>query len=157
MESEYKGMGSSNAGTGEVVSALNKLLRGEISSVETYDQVLEKIGAEPESVSLREIYSEHQNAVETLREQVIKNGGEPDEGSGPWGLFAQAVTGSAKIFGDKAALKALKEGEEHGIKEYEEALADQSVPPEAQSIISTSLLPNQRKHVMLIDKMMTQI
>jgi len=134
---------------------LRKLLRGELSSVETYNQVLEKVQDEPEAEELKQIWREHQEAVDTLTKHVRSHGGTPDTSSGPWGTFAQAVTASAKIFGETAALKALKEGEEHGIKEYEEALENKELDSECREVISSSLLPRQRRHIEVLDRLMT--
>lgn len=44
----------------------------------------------------------------------------PVHDSGAWGEWAKLVMGTAKLLGDKAALKALKEGEESGLKEYQD-------------------------------------
>src|SRR5262245_56665542 len=110
------------------VRRLNSLLRGEISATETYQQALAKVGSEPGASELRRIHDEHRETANTLRQHVHQHGGKPDQGSGAWGAFAKAVEGAARLLGNKAALKALKEGEEHGIKEYEEALSDPDLP-----------------------------
>src|SRR5438046_1852678 len=98
------------------IDTLNKLLRGEIAATETYQQAMGKVGQEPGADALRQLHDEHRTAANTLRQHVHQHGGKPDQGSGSWGAFAKAVAGTAKLFGNSAALKALKEGEEHGIK-----------------------------------------
>src|SRR6478752_64375 len=55
--------------------ALNELLRGEISAVETYDQAIAKFEAQPLASDLRRIRDEHQHAVVALRERVTAFGG----------------------------------------------------------------------------------
>jgi hypothetical protein len=62
------------------------------------------------------------------------------------------VQGAAKLFGAKAAIKALKEGEEHGIHDYEDALEDERVPAEVKELISTTLLPRTRAHLPVLDR-----
>lgn len=57
-------------------------------------------------------------------DEVIRRGGEPATSSGPWGTFAKLVEGGAAAFGDKAALRALEEGEDHGRDDYRRDLAD---------------------------------
>ena len=42
----------------------------------------------------------------------------PAKSSGPWGSFAKVVEGTAKVLGEKAAVAALEEGEDHGLKDY---------------------------------------
>jgi len=103
---------------------LNCLLRGEISATETYNQALEKFAGQPQEGELRGIRDEHRTAANTLRQHVHTHGGDPSTDSGWWGAWAKLVEGTAKAFGHTAALKALKEGEEHGLKEYREALID---------------------------------
>src|SRR5438093_12948373 len=100
---------------------LSSVHRGEISATETYQQALAKLGDTKGATELRRIHIEHREAANLLRQHVRGHGGKPDKGSGAWGTFAKAVEGTAKLLGDDAALKALKEGEEHGVKEYEDA------------------------------------
>jgi uncharacterized protein (TIGR02284 family) len=139
----------------KVQDTLNSLLRGELAATETYQQALAKVGDEPGAAELRRIHAEHREAANTLRQHVRHRGGEPDHGSGAWGAFAKAVEGTAKLFGDGAALKALKEGEEHGIKEYEAALKEAELPAECRSLIGTTLLPQTREHVRVLDRHLT--
>ena len=51
----------------------------------------------------------------------------------------------------RPALKALKEGEEHGLKEYEEALDDE-ISPELQSVVRT-LISRQQAHIQTLDRL----
>lgn len=136
------------------IDVCNKLLRGELSAIETYDQALDKIEDGPESARLRTIKADHTKSVSALRANIQRMGGEPDTDSGVWGTFAQAVQGGAKIFGKTAALKALKEGEEHGQNLYEEALNNEDVMPESKDLISNELLPRQIVHINSLDEIM---
>ena len=141
-------MSSSNT-----IDTLNSLLRGEISATETYQQAMAKVGSEAGAADLRRIHEEHREAANTLRQHVHSHGGQPDQGSGAWGAFAKTVEGGAKLFGNAAAIKALKEGEEHGIKEYEEALQDADLPAECRTLISSQLLPRTRAHIPVLDRL----
>src|SRR4051794_35042598 len=102
----------------KTVDALNGLLRGEISAVETYRQAIEKLGASATQLQLEDCRRSHEQRVAKLREQVARLGGEPAKDSGAWGAFAKLVEGGAKTFGEKAAVAALEEGEDHGLKQY---------------------------------------
>jgi uncharacterized protein (TIGR02284 family) len=133
---------------------LNSLLRGELSATETYQQALDKLGETRGASELRRIHAEHRQAANTLRQHVHRHGGQPDKSSGAWGGFAKAVEGTAKLLGDDAALKALKEGEEHGIKEYEEALEEHALPADCETLIRSELLPQTREHVPVLDRLM---
>jgi len=133
---------------------LNSLLRGELSAVETYQQALAKLDSTKGAAELKRLHAEHREAANTLRQHVHHHGGQPDQGSGAWGAFAKAVEGTAKLFGNDAALKALKEGEEHGIKQYEKALKDGGLPADCQALITSTLLPRSREHVSVLDRLM---
>ena len=134
---------------------LNRLLRGEMSAVEAYRQALEKVGDEPGALQLNTLYRDHMEAVSLLEEQVRNTGGMPSRSAGPWGTWAKTVQGIANLLGDTAALKALKEGEEHGLKDYREAVREPDLPPEARTLIQNRLLTQQEQHVRVIDQLMT--
>jgi uncharacterized protein (TIGR02284 family) len=143
---------TNSATTAQAVEHLNQLLRGELSAVETYDQSLPKFEAYPAAAQeLRRIRDDHRETCQVLREHVTKFGGTPSDGSGPWGGFAQAVTGTAKMLGPDTTLAALKRGEEHGIKEYEDALESGELPAECQELIRTRLLPRCQEHLANLD------
>ena len=106
------------------VEQLNSLLRGEISAAETYKMAIDKVGGDRqrEGMQLRAIAQEHGDHAQRLRDEVRRAGGEADDASGTWGAYAKTIEAAASLFGDAAALKALKEGEEHGLKDYRAAL-----------------------------------
>lgn len=132
-------------GTKSSVEQLNSLLRGEISAVETYRMALDKLDAtstvRPE---IEACMQSHQQRVIALREAVARVGGTPADSSGPWGVFAKAVEGTARIFGDKAAVGALEEGEDHGLKDYKDGLDDEDLDMQTRSLITSQLLPAQQ-------------
>jgi len=134
-------------------AGLNRLVRGELAAVETYRQALEKMQDAPEATELHALMTEHRSALQTLREHVTHCGGTPSETSGPWGTWAQLIEGAAKLFGNAAALKALKQGEEHGIKEYEDVLTDPLLDPCCAKVIRTQSLPQARAHVPVLDRL----
>lgn len=139
-------------------TALNSLLRGEMSAIETYRQALEKLAGsdEPGVADLRALQRDHRDAADALWHHIELHGGKPSEGSGPWGAFAKAVEGTAKLFGNVAALKALKEGEEHGLKDYEDALKDKDLPADSQALVR-GLLEKQRGHLQTLDRLMEMV
>jgi uncharacterized protein (TIGR02284 family) len=146
-----------SASVDKCIDQLNSLLRGEISAVETYQLAIEKIDDEhaSDATALRAIAQEHGEDAQALRESIQELGGEADDSSGPWGSWAKTVQGVAKLFGDASALKALKEGEEHGLKDYEEALDD--VDEASRTLIATRLIPNQRRHIATLDGMIEKV
>ena len=125
------------------VETLNGFLRGEISAVETYRQALEKLQTSPTRVELEQCRRSHEQRVERLRQEVMRLGGKPEEGSGAWGSFASLVEGSAKAFGEKAAIAALEEGEDHGLKLYRNEMG--KLDATARSVIESEVLPAQER------------
>ena len=140
------------------LTQLNSLLRGEMSAIETYRQALEKMREDNAFGvdELRALQRDHRDAADALWHHIEQHGGAPSEGSGAWGTFAKAIEGVAKIFGDTAALKALKEGEEHGLKDYQAALEDKNLPADCQALIR-GLMEKQRGHVATIDRLMASV
>jgi hypothetical protein len=134
--------------------ALNSLLRGEMAAVETYTQALGKFDDLAVIADLQKIRDEHSRAVRELRDSVIRFGGRPAEGTGPWGAFTSAVTAAAKKVGPATVLAALRQGEEHGISEYEAALENEHIHPNCQRIMRTDLLSACRKHVEELNRLL---
>jgi uncharacterized protein (TIGR02284 family) len=127
------------------VDQLNSFLRGELSAVETYRMALDKLDqTSPTRMELEACMASHQQRVSELREAILAIGGTPSDSSGPWGVFAKAVEGTAKVFGDKAAIGALEEGEDHGLRDYREELDDVDLDVESKQILTNRLLPAQQ-------------
>jgi rubrerythrin len=61
--------------------------------------------------------------------------------------------GAAKLFGDKAALKALKEGEESGVKEYQELLQDPTTPNDVKTVLN-NICSKEQTHIQQLDRLM---
>jgi hypothetical protein len=130
--------------------ALNDLVQGEIAAVETYGQAIEKFRGKPEQSTLERLRAHHVEAVSQLKSHAT-GAAKPATSSGPWGAFARAVEGTAKLFGSTAALKALQEGEEYGDRLYAKSLDDQRLDPAVRTLLSSTLLPRQRGHISTLD------
>jgi len=139
---------------------LNKLLRGELSAIETYQQALEKERADFEQETafqqLSSIIRDHQQAAVQLRTEIQRVGGTPVDDPGAWGTWSKIVMATAKLFGDKAALKALKEGEESGLKDCEDMLQGGTVPSEVQLLIA-NLAAQQQAHIRVLDELLAKL
>jgi hypothetical protein len=126
------------------VDQLNSFLRGELSAVETYRMALDKLDpGSPARADLQTCLTSHQERVNLLRGAIIDCGGEPADGSGPWGVFAKVVEGGARIFGDKAAIAALEEGEDHGLSDYKSDVDE--LDPQTRALVTNRLLPQQEQ------------
>ena len=127
----------------DTVGHLNSFLRGELSAVETYRQALAKVEDFTERAVLHECSRSHQERVRMLTEEVRRHGGEPATDSGPWGAFAKLVERGAAVLGRKAAIAALKQGDEHGREGYRRDLSQ--LDPEAREFIQSQVLPQQHR------------
>jgi bacterioferritin (cytochrome b1) len=136
------------------IDNLNALLRGEISATETYEQALRRLSGQATAVeTLGKIRDQHRQAAAALRERIVRFGGQPSEGSGIWGTFVTAVTGAANALGAKTALAALREGEEHGINKYENAIRNDGLDEDCKDLIRQKLLPQCEEHVVELDRL----
>jgi demethoxyubiquinone hydroxylase (CLK1/Coq7/Cat5 family) len=125
----------------DTVDALNSFLRGEISAVETYRQAFEKLRDTADARTLEECLRSHELRVGLLSDEIQRRGGKPAHGSGPWGAFAKLLEGSAKLFGVKAAVAALEEGEDHGRDDYKRDI--EKLDPAGRAFVQQQLLPEQ--------------
>lgn len=139
------------------IDALNALLRGEVAAAETYDQVIAKFAGQPQAVELQRLRDEHTEAAAVLRERVRHFGGDPAEGSGLWGKLTAAITGTAKVFGPATALNALKQGEEYGIGQYENALTDPEIDSDDKDLIRGRLLSRANDHVSQLERLIAAV
>ena len=120
---------------------LEALCRGELAAVETYNTALASASLGSFRSQLIQCQRSHQNRVHLLGWRIHLLGGTPPESSGAWGIFAKAVEGAATVIGEKAAISALEEGEDHGLNEYRTRLPD--LDTDTQDFIRARLVPAQ--------------
>ena len=123
------------------LDALNALLRGERSAVETYQQAIAKFGSDAPT-ELNECMRSHHHRVEQLIVRIYDLGGHPDDGSGPWGAFAMLFEGGAAVFGRASAIAALEQGEDHGLALYHERIKD--LDAESLNLVQAELFQEQQ-------------
>jgi uncharacterized protein (TIGR02284 family) len=125
----------------DTVDQLNSFLRGELSAAESYREALAKLPSAASRTTLEDCARSHQERVSLITSEVRRLGGEPAESSGAWGTFAKLVTSGAQVFGEKAAVAALEEGEDHGRNDYQRDIND--LNSEARTFIERQVLPEQ--------------
>lgn len=141
---------ATTATTDRSIDLLNSLLQGEISAQQAHEKALalaDDMKAD-DVAELRRISAEHTRSAETLRTEIFRLGGKPASSAGAWGLFARAFQSSANVLGVSTALSSLHEGEEHGLKEYQEALGEAT--GSTRELLEEKLIPNQRKHIAVL-------
>lgn len=130
------------------------LIRDELAALEGYKQALEKLkGAK--ATELRRIENDHEKAAALLQEKLAERGIEPPTRSGARGSWTRFWESAASVLGDKALIKALKEGEEHDIAAYERVLDDDETPPDIRALIRKELLPQARAHIPVLDRFLS--
>jgi hypothetical protein len=120
---------------------LEALCRGELAAVETYNTALSSASLGTFRSQLIQCQRSHQNRVHLLGWRIHLLGGTPPESSGAWGVFAKAVEGAATVIGERAAISALEEGEDHGLNEYRSRIGD--LDADTRDFIQARLLPAQ--------------
>ncbi len=133
-------------------SYLNKILRGEISAVEAYEQVIPTFQNRADRDRLTEIRDEHDRIVERLKALVEHTRFTPEEASGPWGTIVTTIVGAANLVSNTIALVTLMEGEEHGLRLYNEALS-LNLSFEERDVIAIEIMPLLKKHIAILEHM----
>lgn len=132
------------------IDTLNGFLRGELSAVETYQQAIQKLETSTTRAQLEECQRSHEQRVQRLRQHIVQLGGQPSDSSGPWGAFTRLFEGGAKAFGERAAIAALEEGEDHGLRLYRDDI--DKLDASSRQLVEMDLLPAQeRTHRSLSD------
>jgi bacterioferritin (cytochrome b1) len=151
--------GNMDARSDEAIRQLNSFLRGEISAAETYKMAIDKASDSDENAAnlglLRSIQEEHGRAAQAVRDRIRELGGEASDSSGAWGAWAKFTQGTANLFGDTSSLKGLKEGEEHGLKDYREGLDD--IDTTSAELVQNQLIPAQQKHISVLDQLINSV
>jgi hypothetical protein len=139
------------------VDQLNVFLRGEISAAETYRMAIEKAGVNIHSAYhslglLREIQAEHARAAQAIRDHIRELAGEPEDSSGAWGVWAKFAQSVGNMLGETASLKALKEGEELGLKDYVAGV--DAIDLASGDLVQNQLIPAQQRHINLLEQLL---
>ena len=124
------------------VSQLNAFLRDETAAVETYNHAIERVRGATTRTQLIECQRSHTVRVEALRRRIQRFGGIPAAGTGVWGAISRLLGGGASLFGDKAAVMALQDGEERVLKNYQ--LNVMKLDADTRSFVERELLPSQQ-------------
>ena len=131
--------------TDQTLETCNALLIREIAAVETYSQVIDKFDTEAADTALERIRADHQANVFELHKLIADGHAEPATGAGSWSGFGQALQEADVLTGESPVLKNLQAGEELGISQYENALANADVSEAAKPEHSGHLTDLQQR------------
>lgn len=132
-----------NSNHAETIGQLNSFLRGELSAAETYRLALDKLEQTDHRGTLVQCSRSHEERARLLAEAIQGRGGEPAQDSGAWGSLVRLIERSASALGERAAVSALEEGEDHGRDDYLRDL--DNLEPSARQLIEFTILPEQRR------------
>lgn len=125
------------------IEKLQECLRGELSAVETYEMALKNVSHVGLHGRLQELLASHARRADRLRDRVEQLGAEPSRSSGIWGAFAKVFQAGADLLGDRAAIAALEEGEDHALKLYTDRV--DGCDADTRRLLATELMPEQRR------------
>lgn len=127
------------------VKYLNSFLKNELTAIDTYSQVIEKSESPDLTNSLTNLQASHRKRADLLRQKIQALGGDPANSGGMWGGVAKLLQGGSNLFGEKAAISTLEEGEDRGRDDYRRDMSKLS--PECQRFIEQEIMPEQlRSH-----------
>ena len=151
-ETQYEGLVDAFITYDDKVKFLQKILRGELSAIEAYDKVFDRVGSKLVFSELSTIRAEHEKAVNHLRKLIVSKGEPPEEGSGVWGQFVKALIAGSALISEDVILKTLLEGEEHGLNEYRQFL-EMSPTHTEEEMVRTELIPAQERHIQKVKEL----
>lgn len=123
------------------IEQLRSFCRGELSAVQTYVTALTHPTLAPYAETLRYCLASHQQRANSLASEIERLGGKAPDGSGAWGALTDAIEHAAVGLGRNAALAALQEGEDHGVRDYKADLG--KLEPEERKFVETYIIPAQ--------------
>lgn len=133
---------------------LNTLLRGEMTAVAIYTQVMREFEDDYVIADLQRIRDEHRRSVRELRDHIVGLGLILADDSAMVGSASLTVGAPDNAVGPAAALAVLRQGEEYEINEYEAALESDGIHPDCLRRIRAGLLPACRKHVEELNRLL---
>jgi len=136
------------------VSRLNKLIAATIDSVDGYEEAEKHSDSDRFTGMFRERIAERQAVLDTLRKEVIRLGGEPeDDGTMLAGAHRVFLNLKSVVTGqdDKAIIDEVEQGEDHIKGEFETAMKDEEVSPEVRNVIRECYTSIKRGHDQMRD------
>lgn len=131
----------------------NRLLRGELSAVQTYEMAIRRHPGVAAAFQLDHIANEHRRSVRLLKVVVREMGGKPVTDSGLRGLFANSVQMAVRFPGARSMVESLRQCEEQRRNDYEEALDAAGVRESFKTLIRIDLLTSVEDHLTGLERL----
>lgn len=128
-------------------NTITEILKGETSAVEAYENLEDEFSSGVYGQRIKEMKSHHQDALNFWKKQAKREALNTEPGSGVWGTVVKTFVNVSKVIGEDTALKALKTGEEHGLKFYQGLLSDSDLSPLQKEQIRNKFIPEHQSHI----------
>lgn len=134
-----EGNGSINS-----IEKLNEFLSAELSAVQTYREAIDRVRDDIVKEQLEELELSHRHRVQALQSRLTELGADASPEDLPWGMWSDfSALLDAGPPADRAAVAALEEGEDRGLREYRNAL--DCLDSDLKNLVEQSLLPAQER------------
>jgi hypothetical protein len=143
--------------TPERIRTSCKLLRGELSAVQSYEMAIKRHPALAAALDLARISNDHRRSARLLTSMVREMGGDPAIGAGAWGVFANSIQTPTTFLGAASTVASLKQGEEQGRNDYEDALDDETTSESFKALIRSDLLTSIEDHITCLDTLLNEV
>jgi uncharacterized protein (TIGR02284 family) len=119
----------------KLIHRLNELLMLDHDAVDAYQQAIDGMKSELCRQRLREFQADHRRHIQELKACVQQYGGVPKDRRDVKGFFIKGMTAIQAAIGDHGALKAMQTNERLTNREYEQAVADATMPVDVLEIL----------------------
>ncbi len=140
-----------SSSTGSSVDVLSSLCRRELALVESYRQALSSNNLRTQAPTLATCLRSHEQRAELLKSRIRALHAEPPDSAGALGALVRMVEGAAAAIGARAALFALEEEEDRGLRHYRAQLP--AVDAESRLRLQEQLVPAQAETHRLISEL----
>jgi len=120
---------------------LRSFCRGELSAAESYAIALGAPVLRRHQQVLSACRDSHQKRARLLGREILRLGGEIPRFSGPWGALVDTIEQAAVALGPSAAIRALVQGEEHGLRDYRVDV--DKLAPTPRQLVENVVMPAQ--------------
>jgi hypothetical protein len=118
------------------IRTLLAFLREELATIVGYRRALSKFSDVHGADELRACLASHERRIATLEQRIRFLGGDPDVGDA-----AAAIAAPALGVGDDAAIAALEESEDRGLKHYLDDVS--KLDRDTRTLVAREILPEQ--------------
>ena len=140
----------------EVVSALNKILKGEHMAIELYNDFIEEIDTTEIKDLLQKFQQEHREHTNILSTRIQNLDGIPSESSGLSGLMANTMMEIGNLLGikpkNKEIIEKIYNGEQKGLKKVEE-IQHEKLDQESRDIVD-KIIATDHNHLKKIEELL---